>query len=194
MFERLSLTIKSGMDEFLELVEKYENPGAKASKIKEIEHEADKITHNTFERLNKTFITPLDREDIHALLKKMDSVLDLIDGAAQRLYDYEITTPIEGFKKLVRVLNKTVSEMNDLIFSIRNIKKVELIFEKCVNINTLENEGDFIIRSEVANLFRSCQDIKLLIKWKEIFEIVETAIDMCEDVANIVEGIMLKKG
>ena len=191
IFEELSSKIKEGSEAFVNLVTNFENPGAKIERIKKIEHEADNISHGAFEKLHKTFLTPIDREDIYAMISKMDNILDLIDAASQRMNLYRIDKPIDDFIELTKVLDKTVNVLHLAIYDLRHLKRDTLV-KRCIEINTLENEGDHILRTSMANLFDECQDMKHLIKWKELLEIVEHAIDTCEDVANIIEGIVIK--
>jgi len=193
-FEELANKIEEGGNLFWAFLQNYENPAAKASKLKEIEHEADKITHRTYEKLHKTFLTPLDREDIHILVNKMDSILDLIESSAQRMHLYKIKKPSEEIKALAKILNASITGVKKIVHALRNMKNSTMILEACVEINTLENEGDYILRTTMARLFEQEGDIFELIKWKEIYERIEEAIDTCEDVSNIVEGIVLKHG
>jgi len=193
-FEELADKIEEGGRLFKEFLENYENPAAKASQLKEIEHEADKITHRTYEKLHKTFLTPLDREDIHTLVNKMDSIMDMIDASAQRMHLYKIKKPSEEIKAMAKILNASIALIKKIVHALRNMKNAKMILEACVEINTLENEGDFILRTTMAHLFEQEGNVFDLIKWKEIYERIEEAIDTCEDVSNIVEGIVLKHG
>jgi len=160
--------------------------------IKDIEHDGDKITHQTMDRLNRTFVTPLDREDIHALISKLDDILDFVDAAANRMILYRIKEPKPEALRLADILFKSVEELKRAISLLRNLKQPQEILKLCIEINSLENEGDSVLRGGVAKLFDEAQDPLLIIKWREIFENLETAIDRCEDVANILEGIVIK--
>ncbi|MFM8315674.1 MAG: DUF47 domain-containing protein, partial [Deltaproteobacteria bacterium] len=148
--------------------------------------------HTTMDLLHQTFITPLDREDIHELSSTLDDVLDFIDAAAQRILLYEIKhMPNEG-RELAEVCVQAAQKVQVAVGYLDNLKNPEEIKKLCVEINRLENEGDHILRAAVAKLFREENDMKTLIKLKEVYEILETVTDLCEDVANIIDGIVLE--
>jgi hypothetical protein len=193
-FEDLAGKIEEGGNLFLEILNNYEHSEAKVSTLKDIEHEADTITHLIYEKMHKTFLTPFDREDIYALANKMDSVLDMIEASAVRMYLYKVKKPADEIKDLVMVLNQAISKIKMIVHQLRDKKNSKMILDACVEINTLENEGDYILRQAIARLFNGDTDPKELIKLKEIFERLEEAIDDCEDVSNVVEGIVLKHG
>ncbi|MDD2671040.1 MAG: DUF47 family protein [Syntrophales bacterium] len=194
LFEELADKIEEGGKLFHDILEKYEYSEPKLSKLKEIEHEADTITHRTYEKMHKTFLTPLDREDIYALVNKMDSILDMIEAAGIRMHLYKIKKPSREIIELTRVLNEAICGVKKIVYALRHKKNTKQILDTCVEINTLENEGDYILRTTVARLFEEEKDAIELIKWKEICERIEEALDVCEDVSNIVEGIVLKHG
>ncbi len=194
LFEELADKIQEGGKVFLEILNNYEYSEPKVVKLKEIEHEADTITHRTYERMHKTFLTPIDREDIYALVNKMDSVLDMIEAAAVRMYLYKIKKPTDEILAMSKVLEKAVAGIKVIVYGLKDKKNPKKILETCVEINTLENEGDYILRTAVARLFENEKDAIELIKLKEICERIEEALDICEDVSNIVEGIVLKHG
>jgi uncharacterized protein Yka (UPF0111/DUF47 family) len=142
--------------------------------------------------LHQTFITPLDREDIHELSSTLDDVLDFIDAAAQRVLLFEIKQmPNEG-RELAEVCVQATQKVQVAVGHLDNLKDPTAIKKLCVEINRLENEADHILRAAVAKLFRDENDIKNLIKLKEVYEILETVTDLCEDVANIIDGIVLE--
>lgn len=161
-------------------------------RIKVIESECDQITHNVVARLHKTFITPIDRNDIFRLISKMDDVIDFVEAAALRIALYEV----EGFNKelgdMARVLLQGTERLAEAVAGLRNLKHPQVILEKCVEMNRLENEADVQLRGAIAKLFREQKDPILVIKWKEIYELLETATDRCEDVANVIEGVVLE--
>jgi len=192
LFEELINKIEEGGKMFLEMVETYEYPLPKITKLKELEHEADVITHRTYEKMHKTFLTPLDREDIYALVNKMDSIMDMTEAAAARMNLYKVKQPSKVIVAQSKILNKAISKVKLIVCSMRDMKNSKMIIDACVEINTLENEGDIVLRSAMVDLFENEKDAIELIKWKEIFERIEEAIDVCEDVSNIVEGIVLK--
>ena len=191
-FEELAAKIEEGGVLFLEMVESFEYSEPKIAKLKEIEHEADIITHRTYEKMHKTFLTPLDREDIYDLVNKMDSVLDMIEASAARMYLYKIKNPAREIISQAKILNEAIKRIKKIVHGMRDMKNAKMILEACVEINTLENEADYILRTAMASLFEHEKDVFELIKWKEIFERIEEAMDVCEDVSNIVEGIVLK--
>ena len=194
LFEELACKIEEGGKMFTDILNNYEQSEAKIAKLKEIEHEADIITHRTYEKMHRTFLTPLDREDIYNLVNKMDSVLDMIEAAAVRMQLYKIRKPADEIKELARILNLAIDKIKKIVYALRDKKKSQQILEDCVEINTLENEGDIVLRMTMARLFEREKDPIELIKWKEIFERIEESIDVCEDVSNIIEGIVLKHG
>ncbi|OGQ08211.1 MAG: hypothetical protein A3G32_08705 [Deltaproteobacteria bacterium RIFCSPLOWO2_12_FULL_40_28] len=161
-------------------------------KIEDVEHEGDRITHDTIEMLNKTFITPLDREDIHGLISEIDDILDLIYGTANRMVYYKVPAPNADMKAVVKILVQAVEEVAKAVLRLRNMKKPEMILAQCIEINRLENEADEALRFAISNLFEREKDPIKLIKEKEILEMLESATDRCEDVANVIEGIVLK--
>ncbi len=194
LFEELAAKIEAGGMLFLELVEEDAYSEAKIVRLKEIEHEADIITHRTYEKMHTTFLTPLDREDIYCLVNKMDSIMDMTEAAAARLILYKVKKPAPALIEQARVLNETVGKVKTIIHALRDMKNASLVLQTSVEINTLENAGDVILRTTMAHLFENESDVRELIKWKEIHERIEEAIDVCEDVSNIVEGIVLKNG
>ena len=194
LFEELANKIEEGGKLFWEMLENYHVSDPKLVQLKELEHEADIITHRTYEKMHKTFLTPLDREDIYLLVNRMDSILDMIEASAIRMSLYKIKAPTKAIKDQILVLNEAIAKVKMIVHGLRDMKNAATILQACVEINTLENEGDYILRTTMAELFEKEKDPIELIKWKEIFERIEEAIDVCEDVSNIVEGIVLKHG
>ena len=194
LFEELADKIEDGGKLFMDMLEHYDTAERKVVKLKELEHEADVITHRTYEKMHTTFLTPLDREDIYALVNKMDSILDMIEASAVRMFLYKIKEPAKAIIDQTKILNTAIAKIKMIVHGLRDMKHARMILDACVEINTLENEGDVVLRTTMANLFEHEQDTRELIKWKEIFERIEEAIDVCEDVSNIVEGIVLKHG
>jgi len=192
LFDELANKIEEGGELFLDMVEHYEYSEPKIVKLKELENEADVITHKTYEKMHKTFLTPIDREDIYHLVNKMDSILDMIEASAARMSLYKVKVPAKEIIEQAKILNKSIKKVKYIVHAMRNMKNAKMIIDSCVEINTLENEGDIIMRMTMTRLFEQEKDPIELIKWKEIFERIEEAIDVCEDVANIVEGIVLK--
>jgi uncharacterized protein len=194
LFEDLAGRIEAGGKLFLELVASGVYAEAQIARLKEIEHEADIITHRTYEKMHTTFLTPLDREDIYNLVNKMDSIIDMTEAAAARILLYKVQEPSSAIIEQARVLNGAIEKIKVIIHALRDMKNASQILKTCVELHTLENAGDVVLRSTMAHLFENEQDVRELIKWKEIHERIEEAIDVCEDVSNIVEGIVLKNG
>jgi predicted phosphate transport protein (TIGR00153 family) len=192
-FEQHAALTVEGTKEFLSMVSTGANIAAKARRIADIEHETDVITHRCVEALHKTFITPIDRNDIHRLITRMDDIMDFVEAAAERIALYEITVMTAEVRDLADVLVRASEQVALAAHGLRNLKDPQTILKLCVDINRLENEGDQILRRAVAKLFReSAGDAINVIKWKEIYENLETATDRCEDVANIIEGVVLE--
>jgi predicted phosphate transport protein (TIGR00153 family) len=192
-FEALADKIQEGGELFLDLMINYRNVAEKVSRLKDIEHEADTITHGVFQKLHRTFITPLDREDIYALANRMDSIMDMIEASAMRMKLYRIKEPLPECRELALVLNESVALVRKVVYAMRHYKKdSKAILDMCVEINSLENEGDQLLRKSMVCLFERERNPIELIKWKEIFERIEEATDICEDVSNVIEGIILK--
>ena len=160
--------------------------------IKDIEHKTDEITHQTIELLHKTFITPLDRDDIHKLITKMDDIVDFIDAASQRLFLYGVDHATPQASGLAEICIRSVEHIQVAIKGLSNLKDAQAIIQSCVEVNRLENEADQLLRSAMAELFQNESDTRQLIKMKEVYELLETVTDRCEDVANIIEGIVLE--
>ncbi len=191
-FERHVALSVDGAKQFAKLVAGGQNARALAARIKEIEHEADVITHNCVERLHTIFITPFDRDDIHRLITRMDDVLDYIESASERIALYELVDMTQEVRDLTDVLVRATEALATAIAGLRDLKRPQAIIEACIEVNRLENEGDEILRNAVAKLFREASDPLLVMKWKEVYEALESATDRCEDVANIVEGVVLE--
>lgn len=164
----------------------------KLKDLEDKEHTGDQLTHDLMEMLNKTFITPLDREDIHELVSKMDDILDFIYGSAYRMVLYKIPYVGEEFKALARVLVRTTEEVCKAALRMKDMKQSQMILAQCIEINRLENEADEAHRRAVGLLFEREKDPINVIKIKEILDHMETATDRCEDVANVIETIVLK--
>ncbi|MFN7973215.1 MAG: DUF47 family protein [Acidobacteriota bacterium] len=189
--QHAALTLE-GTREFLSIASTGANVVPKASRIKEIEHETDVITHRCVEELHKTFITPIDRDDIHRLITRMDDIMDFVEAAAERIALYELKEMTPELKDLADLLVRAVEEVKSAVSGLRDMKNAPQVVKHCIDINRLENEGDQILRNAVARLFREEKDPIVVIKWKEIYENLESATDRCEDVANIVEGVVLE--
>ena len=190
LFERQSELTADAAKRLQEMVEDFGNARAKMHAIKEIEHEADKVTHELVRRLNTTFITPLDREDIHALGTRLDDVCDYIEAAAERLVVYRIKQPTSACRAMADVIVKIIDPMDRAIRCLRTLDPG--FHEHAVEVNRLENAADNLLRDSLAALFEEASDPIEIIKWKEIYETMEIVTDRCEDVVNVIEGIILK--
>ena len=191
-FEHQGKKTVEGCRAFLEMVEQPGNMERRAERVKQIEHECDEITHAVVEALHKTFITPIDRNDIYRLITKMDDIMDLVEAAADRLALYDIPTMTKEVAELARCLVDSAEHVLGAVSSIRDLGKPNGILQHCIEINRLENVADGLLRGALARLFREEKDPIAVIKWKEIYETLEAATDRCEDVANIIEGVVLE--
>ena len=160
-----------------------------AESIKALEHKGDRMTHDLIVKLNKTFIVPIDREDIYGLSSKLDDVTDLIESIARRLVLFKVTEVSEPALELARVLQRSTAAIVVAVSELQNGMKV---MDPCIEINRLEDEADHIYHLALAKLFESEKDPIALIKWKELYEKLEASLDRCEDVANVIEGIIVK--
>lgn len=191
-FEASAKKVVEGATELEALIKDFREVPVRAKQIKDTEHEGDVITHHTIEMLNRTFITPLDREDIHKLVSSLDDVLDYIEACAARLNLFKVGQTTDEARLLVGILVKATQEVERAVSRLRRQKDAEAILNHCTEINRLENEGDYVGRTAVAKLFEGTNDPLYVIKWNEIYDTLENAIDRCEDVANVLEGIVLK--
>jgi uncharacterized protein len=189
LFDKQADNIHAGAKAFLQMLSHYTGVPEQVQGIKAVEHQGDEITHNILTKLNQTFITPFDREDIHELCSRLDDVIDLIDAAASRFVLYRVDSIREGTADLVKVL---VAATAEVAAAVHALGTPERALKHCIEINRYENESDRLCRTLIAQLFDEERDPVQIIKWKEIFEVIETAVDMCEDVANVIEGVILK--
>lgn len=159
--------------------------------LKRLEHEADQVTHEVVNRLDRTFITPLDREDIHQLASDLDDVMDAMDGTARRAQIFRLGAPPQGVLRIVEVLQRM---MDVLLEAVSRLKKGDDVMKYCVEAKQLEEEGDAIYHEGLGQLFEKERDAIELIKWKEIYDNLEDTLDQAEDVANVIESITIKHG
>ena len=164
----------------------------RAHNIEAIEKRADRITRSTIELLHKTFITPLDRDDIHQLISKMDDILDLIEDAAQLIYIYDIRVITEEEKRLADICVACGEKVQAAVRLLSNMKNAAAIMKICEEIDRFESEADHVMRAAMAKLFRDEPDVRQVIKLRAVYQTLETVTDVCEDVANIIEGIVLE--
>ena len=193
LFEQETSNLVTAAEKLVDLFDNYEDVEAKAKELKELEHRGDVITHEVVARLHRTFVTPIDREDITLLLHSLDDVMDFIEAAGRTAYLYNIAQPTERARELARIVLKMARKLNEVISRLRRRDQFPWILKQCVEINTLENEADDVQHAALAELFEVCHlDACEVIKWREIYEHLENATDRGEDVANVLEGIVLK--
>lgn len=194
-FEKLVDKIQEGGNLLVEIWGDYPHIEAKAQKLKEIEHEADTLANTIYRDLHATFITPLDREDIFALVTNLDNIMDMIESTATKMQLYKIKSPVPELRELSVLLHRSIIIISQAIHRMKNRgDNVQQILTACIEINSLENEADQVMRQAMTHLFDREKDIFELIKTKEILEDIENTTDICEDVSNIIEGIILKYG
>lgn len=192
LFDRAARNVHAGAIALLEFLEPATDRVKAAAGIKDLEHAGDQITHDLVTLLNKTFITPLDRDDIHGLASRLDDIMDLTHLAATRFVLCKIGNPTEESRKLADILVRSTATLVEAVSLLRDMRNAKKIAVKCIEVNTLENEADMVSQNALAGLFEKESDAREIIKWKDIYEDIETATDRCEDVANIIDGIVLK--
>lgn len=193
-FEAQAEAVVEGTKLFKDLLDDFTNVPAKVAAIKEVEHRADDITHRAFARLHTQFITPFDRAEIHRLLSRIDDVLDLADAAAERIALYDIDQVLPEARELAGVLVAQAEKMAECVRGLRTFRKDSgAVLAACREINALENQADSLTRRTMAKLFkRGASDPLTVVKWKEIIDLIESATDRGEDVANVIEGVVLE--
>jgi hypothetical protein len=162
------------------------------NQLEKLEHKGDEITHQIHLELSKNFITPFDREDIHQLASAIDDVADYIHGSANRINLYNVDEITEPIKKLAELITQAVIDLDKAIRELKNLKNKRAIADSCVRINSIENQADYVFDKAVGELFDYEKDAVKLIKYKEVLAALETATDMCEDAANVLESILVK--
>ena len=190
-FQALADELKRGAKLLEEMIAPAHPLWDKADEIKEVEHKCDFITHEIIQRLNRTFVTPLDREDIHALARSLDDVMDAIDASATVIRLYRLNTVRFGARELAQVITASAKSLRLALVALEQHKG---LITHAVEINRLENEADRIHQQAVSRLFDEERDPLLAIKWKETLDFLEEATDRCEDAANVLEGVMVKHG
>ncbi|MGB9106546.1 MAG: DUF47 family protein [Terriglobales bacterium] len=189
IFENMASNVTDGARVLHGILQTFENVEAGVQRIKEIEHRGDDMTHAVMTKLNQTFITPFDREDIHRLASSLDDVLDFVNAAGQRLVLYKIRRAPSPAAELAGLI---VRQSEELAKAVSLLEKNKHVLEHCVEINRLEDEADSVCRQAIANLFENEKDPIELIKMKELYEVLEMATDKAEDAANVLEAVVLK--
>jgi hypothetical protein len=189
LFRKQGTLVRQGCDSLLDMMERFEDLETKAASLKTIEHQGDLVTHEIFEKLNRTFITPLEREDIHDLASGLDDVLDAVEGVGSRLVLFKVRQMTPEALKLARIMVQCGTQIEQAVAHLKGFKNLMAF---TIEINRLENEADQISRQVVADLFSGTHDPMDVMRWKEIYGRLESAADMSEDVANAIEAIVLK--
>lgn len=174
------------------MIDTWENVGEKVDEITDLEHQGDTITHQIMAMLHRTFITPFDREDIALLAHTMDDVTDFIHAAADAMFIYKVDPPGQAAKDLADILVQAAAEVARAVPRLRRRAELKQVLGHCVELNRLENMADKVFRSALGELFDNSVDTTYIIKWREIYEHMESATDRCEDIANVLEGVALK--
>lgn len=177
---------------FRRLMDEMPAPEAAVQRIRDIEHEADEALHQVLSDLHRTFVTPLDRNEISKICKLLDDIVDLVEGAAQRILHYDLRVARPPIRELARILENQVQLVKRAVGNLPNLKEADALRETLIEINTLENQADQILRTTIGALFREEEDPREIIKWKEVYEHIEKATDRCEDVADHIENLLLE--
>ncbi|WP_292367557.1 DUF47 domain-containing protein [Methanoregula sp. UBA64] len=191
MFERQAATVREAAYQLIGLSEDFTNVKEKRHAIELLEHQGDQITHGIYEQLNRTFITPLDPEEISRLASALDDVMDNIDSSAEKMYYYGIESTDSHMIELAKLIHLSTVEIEGAVKGIRSIKDPRYIEERCIEVNRLENLADDVLAHAVTDLFKT-NDAVAIIKYKDIYENLETATDYCEDVANVLSDIAIR--
>lgn len=191
-FKELAELIVQGSRELQALMATFDDVERRRFNIETIEKRGDKVTHATVELLHRTFITPLDRDDIHQLITNMDDILDLIEDSAQSISMYDLHTVTPDAAQLANICVGCAEKVAQAVSLLPNMQNARQILEVCAEIDKLESEADHLMRTAMAKLFRDEPDVRQLIKLRTVYELLEEMTDRCEDVANIIEGIVLE--
>jgi len=190
-FQALADELKHGARLLEEMLAPERPAWEKADEIKEVEHKCDQLTHEIIQRLNRTFVTPLDREDIFNLARSLDDVMDAIDAAGSLVRLYRLDSVRVGARELARIVTASTDQVRLAVGAMQEHKG---LMPHAIEVNRLENEADRVHHQAVSKLFEEEHDPLTIIKWKEMFDFLEDASDRCEDVANVIEGVMVKHG
>lgn len=191
LFDKVGQNSVDTAELFLEMLKNFDKRKEFVARIHENEHKGDHLTHETITKLDQTFITPFDREDIHALIKEADDVVDRLDSAAKRMLLYGVTEPNEDILKQAEIAVQTTRCLATALQKLRNVKQQAELHAAVLEIHDWENRGDEHVQGALARLFETNDPMHVL-KWKELYELVEKAIDACETVANTIRSIMVK--
>lgn len=191
LFERQATVVMQAANDLVQFVEDYQDVKTRVKQIEVLEHEGDRLTHEIYEQLNTTFITPLEPHEISHLASAMDDILDYIDGTTQMMHNYSITETDSHMRELAKLIQLSVSELKDAVMHIRSIKDPRQIEERCIEVNRLENLADDVLAHAIIDLFKT-NDAISIIKLKDIYQYLEIATDKCEDAANVLSDIAIR--
>ena len=193
LFEKETSNLVVAAKKLADLFDNYENVEAKAKELKDLEHQGDVITHEIIARVHQSFVTPIDREDITQLAHSLDDIMDFVWAAGRTAHLYHIAQPREPARELAKIVVKMAIKLNEVVPRLRRRDQYFWILQQCVEINTMDNDADDVQHAALAELFEVCStDTCEVIKWREIYGHLENATDRGEDVANVLEGIVLK--
>ncbi len=192
IFDEVAINVVKGARALQEMVHDFSQAELKAAECVQIEHEGDRLLHEVFRRLNDTFITPLDREDIHALIGGLDDILDYVESTSDRLLLYNIGVPTEEAVEMADIIVKAAEQIQIAVSALKDIRNIQKILDPCIVVNDLENEGDRINRRALQKLFSGQVEPLDALKWREIYDHFEEAIDHCEDVAHTLQTVVVK--
>lgn len=192
LFEETARKLVTAAEMLVDLLDHFENVALKTARIKELEHEADDITHEVYRQVYQTFVTPLDREDIIALAQRLDDVMDFMEGSTTAIRIYGITEPTPAARALADLVRLQCIQVERAVVCLRNRRDVTRVLEQCREINRLENEADTLFLSATAELFQGEMNPVEIIKWRDIYDQLERATDSAEQVAHVFEAIVLK--
>ena len=191
LFEQAADRLVTAAGVLVEATGRSETLAENAKRLERLEHDADQLTHELVEKVNRTFITPFDREDIYSLATELDDVMDLMEATTERFILFKVQQVLPQAQEIAKVIQQQTQELQRVMPQLRRLKR-DSIMPHCVEINRLENVGDRLLRDAMASLFDGRYDPLTVIKWRELYELMEQATDKCEDVANTIEGIVLK--
>jgi len=192
LLEKATSYIVQGAKVLEDLSIDYTNVEGKVNHLQGMEHACDEVCHNTLDKLNKTFITPIDREDIHELVIRLDDVLDMTTEAAEKMVSFKVTSPRKPVLQFASIIRQQTEILNSAVLRLRSPKNYESIQNECIEIHRLENDADDILKHAIEQLFSNETNAIELLRWKGIYETLESVTDSAEDVANVIQGITVK--
>ena len=191
-FREYSEKIVEACDVFTDLIHNYENVEEKVARMKEIETECDHYAHDILQELHGSFVTPFDREDIHDITREMDEIVDCMEEASNRFYTFHIDHMRPGAIQMVDKLKEAVDELNVMFDHLSEMAKTSVVIDQVIEVNRLEDEGDEIHREVLYHMFGTEEDPAELMKWYHLYQRIEGSLDACENVANIIQGVVMK--